>query len=151
MAYKRISTKLPFHASDIYNIIIDVASYPEFIPHCNAIEIHSQSEIEIIATMHINYITILKNIHFSYTSQITLDASSYKVFIEEHPKKFFKVFENIWEVRPTVDGCEIIYDIKFEIKNALLNLTLSSLVLENSSKIVEAFTKRAYKTLIPIK
>lgn len=151
MAYKRISTKLPFYSGDIYNIIIDVASYPEFIPHCNAIEIHEQSEIEIVATMHINYITILKNIHFSYTSQITLDASSYKVFIEEHPKKFFKVFENIWEVRPTVDGCEIIYDIKFEIKNALLNLTLSSLVLENSSKIVEAFTKRAYKTLTPIK
>ena len=150
MAYKRISTKLPFHASDVYNIIIDVASYPDFIPHCNAIEIHSQNEKEIIATMHINYITLLKNIHFSYTSKIVLDASSYKVFIVEHPRKFFKIFENVWEIRSTVDGCEIVYDIKFDIKNTLLNLALSSLVLENSSKIVEAFTKRAYKTLTPV-
>ncbi len=151
MAYKRISTKLPFNAGDIYAIIVDVARYPEFIPHCNAIVIHEQNASEIIATMHINYITLLKNIHFSYTSQIVLDASSYKVFITEYPSKFFKIFENAWEIRQTIDGCEIIYDMKFEIKNPLLNLTLSSLVLENSSKIVESFTKRAYKTLIPMK
>ena len=62
MAYKRISTKLPFYSGDIYNIIIDVASYPEFIPHCNAIEIHEQSEIEIVATMHINFLTHHKSL-----------------------------------------------------------------------------------------
>lgn len=151
MAYKRIVTKLPFRAEDVYKMIADIQHYPEFIPHCNAIEIHEESANEIIATMYINYITLLKNIKLFYTSKITLNAASYTILITENTPLIFKIFENIWEIRPSIEGCEIVYDMKFEIKNPLLNLALSKLVIENSDKIVAAFKKRAYNTLIHIK
>ncbi len=155
MAYKRISINLPFEEKDIYNIIIDISNYPNFIPHCSKVEINNTSastnENEILAIMHIDYLTIFKTIHLEYASRITLQPNSYKVFIEEYPKKFFSTFESSWEIRKAINGCEIIYDIKFEIKNPLLNITLSKLFIDGSKKMVEAFTKRAYNTLTPIK
>ncbi len=151
MAYKRIVTTLPFHAADVYKIIVNIERYPEFIPHCNAIEVHEESKSEIIATIYINYITLLKNIKLFYTSKIRLDEAGYKVLITENQPNLFKIFENTWEIRPTINGCEVVYDIRFEIKNRLLNIALSTLVLENADKIVTAFTKRAYNTLIPVK
>jgi coenzyme Q-binding protein COQ10 len=151
MAYKRIITNLPFHAQDIYNLVTNIQNYPLFVPHCNQIEIHNSTEQEIIATMHIEYFTVFKTIKFTYTSKVTLNPNTFSVSIEEFPQKFFKIFESIWHIRPTISGCQVTYDIKFEINNPLLNLTLSNLFLENSHKMIEAFTKQAHATLTPIK
>ena len=151
MAYKRILTNLPFHAQDIYNLVVNIANYPNFIPYCNQIEIHNVQENEIIATMHIEYFTILKTIKLAYTSKITVNANTFSIYIEEFPQKFFKTFESTWEIRPTIAGCEVVYDIKIEIKNPILNLTLSKLFIENSYKMLEAFKKQAHATLMPIK
>ena len=41
-------------AEDLYNIVLDIKKYPEFIPWCNEIIIKSQFNNEILADMIVN-------------------------------------------------------------------------------------------------
>ena len=53
MPYKKLIKTLPFHADNLYNIIIDVKKYPQFIPHCSFVSVERETEREIIASMGI--------------------------------------------------------------------------------------------------
>ena len=42
-------------AKDLYNIVIDIEKYPEFIPWCSKIIITDKNDKLIIADMYVNY------------------------------------------------------------------------------------------------
>ena len=46
---------LPYQAKDLFNIVIDIEKYPEFIPWCSASRIVSHENNQIIADLMIKY------------------------------------------------------------------------------------------------
>ena len=42
-------------AKDLFDIVLDIESYPYFIPWCSAMKVHSKSEKEIYADMVVWY------------------------------------------------------------------------------------------------
>ena len=44
-----------YAAKDLYNIVLDIEKYPEFIPWCDSINILSKSKNEIIADMIVKH------------------------------------------------------------------------------------------------
>lgn len=147
MAYKKIVTTLPFNTKDLYNLIVDIKKYPEFLPHCSKIDILEQSGEHIIAEMQIEYATIVKAFSLSYTSYIILKPENYTILITNAQETPFKKFQSSWALKPSVEGTQINYEIMFELHNPILNVVLSSLLLKNAEMMVNAFTKRA-KTLL---
>ena len=46
---------LPYRADQLYDLVADVAQYPQFLPGCQAAQILSQSETELVATLTVRY------------------------------------------------------------------------------------------------
>jgi len=51
MTYVERSALLPYSAEQMYNLVNDINSYPEFVPWCVKCNVHKESDIEKQATM----------------------------------------------------------------------------------------------------
>lgn len=151
MPYKKITKTIPFEAKEIYNIVLDVKKYPEFLPYCQAVTIDFNSQSEILATMTLEIPTPLKKITVQYQSCIEASDFNNTIAVQNAQKEsIFKFMKSFWHMKPCITGCEITYEITFELQNPFLNLTLSSLFLNHSEMIVNAFIARAKSTLKPV-
>ncbi len=57
---------LPYNVQELFHLVLDVKSYPEFLPWCRAARIISESENQIIAELVIQ----LKDFSDNYQSRI---------------------------------------------------------------------------------
>ena len=55
MKYSQQEVIVNYSATDLYEIVLDIEKYPEFIPWCNKIIIKSQKKNKIIADMIVKY------------------------------------------------------------------------------------------------
>ena len=147
MPYKKLIKTLPFHADNLYNIIIDVKKYPQFIPHCSFVSVERETEREIIASMCIEYHTFLKKFEASYVSKIQLFPESHSVVISNMNNDLFNELHSSWKITPCIGGAEVIYEISFSLRNPVLNFTMSSVLMKYSDVVMEAFSKRANNIL----
>ena len=151
MPYKKIIKTIPFEADEVYNIILDVEKYHQFLPYCKGVNVDFKSQNEILATMKLEIPTPLKKIHIQYQSHIEANQFTHTILINSTQKdKFFRFMKSHWHIKPCIAGCEITYEMSFELQNPLLNLALSSLFLHHSQNVVDAFIVRANKILKPV-
>ena len=68
-------------AKDLFDIVLDIESYPYFVPWCSAMKVHSKSEKEIYADMVVWYKYFMPQ---TFGSHVTFDK-----------KKLSIIFENI--------------------------------------------------------
>ena len=150
MPYKKIIKTVPFEAEDIYNIILDVEKYHEFLPYCTGVTTDFKSENEILATMHLTVPALFKKVSVQYQSHIEANHFNHTILIHSTQKdKFFNFMKSYWHIKPCIVGCQITYEISFEVQNPLLNVALSSLFLHHSQTIVDSFITRANNILKP--
>ena len=137
---------LPNLPSQIFDLILDVESYPKFVPWCESTEIVSKNDQEIIARMKINY----KGLSEIYSSQIITKKKEENYIIEvkaiDGP---FKFLNNYWTVSSENDGCKVEFQIDLEFKSFLLDKMMGLFFINAAEKMIEAFEGRAlelYKT-----
>ena len=58
-------------AKDLYKIVLDIEKYPEFIPWCYAVQIHSKTRNNIIGELIVKYKFFKKK----FTSNVRFDAN----------------------------------------------------------------------------
>ena len=63
-------------AEDLYNIVLDIEKYSEFIPWCKEIIIKSKSKNEILADMIVSYKNFLPQ---TFTSHVVFDSNMLKI------------------------------------------------------------------------
>ena len=95
---KIIETKIMnFSAKEIYDLVVDIESYPQFLPWCKSAHISKQvSASNIQAELLINF----KNIFEKYTSDVIfLQKSATEFFVEAKAIKGpFKSLINQWKI-----------------------------------------------------
>lgn len=130
--------KSPYSAAQMYDLVADVARYPEFLPWCLATRIRSQTDEQIIADMVIGF----KMIREKYTSEITL-TKNHKVEIV-YKNGPFKYLNSHWIFEPDPEGgCTIDFYVDFEFKSALLQKIIGTVFNEAVQLMISAFEKRA--------
>lgn len=133
---------LPYSIEQLYNLIIDIDEYPEFLPWCSAARILEKNEDKIIAELVISF----KAFSEKYTSLVTLnppidEKAKVDVSLLSGP---FNTLSNSW-VLEAVDASntKIQFDLAFEFKSFILD-NMMGLVFSNATeKMMEAFKKRA--------
>jgi coenzyme Q-binding protein COQ10 len=131
-----------YKIDDIYNMIIDIESYPEFLPWCSAARIIEEGDHLIIADLVITFKVFTEH----YRSQVELTPpnkgmAEIKATALSGP---FKHLDNQWvlqEIKKNVTKIKFMIDFKF--KSALLNNMIGFLFAKASEKMVDAFEKRA--------
>lgn len=142
LSEKRI---LPHKAKKIYDLVMDIEKYPEFLPWCKQakiIEVVSSNNLK--ADLLINF----KNFFEKYRSDVKHGKAQDDYFIDvvaiEGP---FKKLENKWRIRDLENGkCEVEFFIDFEFNSIILSKLIGVIFEKATQKMMTAFEQRADNT-----
>jgi coenzyme Q-binding protein COQ10 len=130
-------------ATDMFDLVADIESYPRFLPLCESLVVRSRRTVAgkeiLIATMTVAY----KFIRESFSVRVTLDRSAFHIHAEyiEGP---FRYLENIWRFEPHGRGDSVIrFSIEYEFRSRALSLLMGVMFDRAFKKFAEAFEQRA--------
>ena len=139
-----------FTPEQIYALVADVPSYPQFLPWCKAARIiRQESEHVFLAELVIAF----KGLTERYSSRVTLTPhTAIKAEMVDGP---FHHLVNDWRLMPHENGgCTIELELDFQFKSKILDKMIGPLFSVASEKMISAFRSRArelYETPIEAK
>jgi coenzyme Q-binding protein COQ10 len=131
-------------ATEMFDLVADVESYPEFVPLCRALKVRRRQTLPngnelLVAQMTVAY----KFISETFTSRVTLDRTNLQIRVEYLDGPFSQL-ENRWSFRPTgEETCEIEFFISYEFKSRTLAVLMGSMFEMAFRRFAAAFEKRA--------
>lgn len=145
MPHHHESKHLPYKAVQMYDLVADVARYPEFLPWTAAARIRSRSPIagggEV---MEADLVISFKVFRERFGSQVTLLPSENKI-LTEYIDGPFKHLKSIWTFQDTPTGCDVSFEVDFEFRNPILAGLIGLVFNEAMTRVVRAFEARAAK------
>ncbi|AML52712.1 MULTISPECIES: type II toxin-antitoxin system RatA family toxin [Falsihalocynthiibacter] len=140
---------LPYSAEQMYDLVADVAKYPEFLPWCSGARIRSVTPIdggdEVLADLVISF----KVFRERFGSRVRLFPAQ-SLIETEYLDGPFKYLKSHWKFRDIdAGGCEVEFYVDFEFKNIILQKLIGVVFNEAMHRIVRAFEIRA-KYLYPM-
>ena len=133
-------TTLDFTSIQLYNIVIDVESYPLFLPWCLSSKIISKvNKNNFDASLTVGY----KAIDEKYTSRIeAVFSKKIRSYAISGP---FKSLDSNWAFNDINNNqCKVEFKIEYEFKSFFLDKVMGSLFKKATLKMLEAFEKRAF-------
>jgi coenzyme Q-binding protein COQ10 len=134
-AEKRV---LPYTPCQMFDLVADIDTYPQFLPWCLAAHIRQRQNNVLHADLVIGY----KMLREKFGSRVTLDYQNMEIRVEylSGPMRYLK---NVWRFLPHQDGCLIDFDVDFEFRSVLLQRMMGLFFHEAVKRMVQAFEKRA--------
>ncbi|ELY4576212.1 type II toxin-antitoxin system RatA family toxin [Cronobacter turicensis] len=129
---------VPYSAEQMYKLVNDVKSYPEFLPGCVGSRVLESSPSQMTAAVEVSKAGISK----TFTTRNTLISNqSILMHLVDGP---FKKLMGGWKFTPlTEDACQIEFNLDFEFTNKLIELAFGRVFKELASSMVQAFSQRA--------
>lgn len=132
------SALVPYSASEMYDLVNDIAAYPDFLPWCGSSKVISRTDDEVRATVELSRSGIKKS--FTTLNRLQKDKMI-EIRLIEGP---FKHLEGFWRFEKLNDlACKVMFDIEFEFSSRILAMTVGPIFSQISSTMIDAFTKRA--------
>ena len=135
--------KLPHGPRQMYDLVADVASYPQFLPWCAAARVRSVTpQADGSEVMEADLVISFKVFRERFTSRVVLWPDDMRIDTEylDGP---FKYMKSNWTFRPAEGGCEVDFFVDFEFRNAMLQRIIGVVFNEAMQRIVRAFESRA--------
>ena len=130
---------MTFSAEQMFDLVVDVESYPSFLPWCVGAQLHERDETQLVASL-----SVLKaGFRQTFTTRNTLNRpQSMKLELVSGP---FKSLEGDWSFVPLrADGCKISLRLAFRMSGPLGRL-LEPLFEDMAESMVDAFVSEARK------
>jgi len=131
-------------AIKLFNIVLDIESYPEYIPWCTKMVINQRKKNEIYADMYVKYKFILSQKFGSHvkfnTNNLTIETSYIEGPLKDLTTKW--KFEEIDKKKSI-----IFFDVNFEFKNYLHQKVAETFYPLIENKMIDSFKKRADNSL----
>lgn len=129
---------LPYSREQMFDLVADVARYPEFLPWVIATRIRSDNDAEMVADMLVGF----KAIREKFSSRVEKHRPEHlEVFYMDGP---LKDLDNNWRFHALPDGgCEIEFSVEFSFRSAVFEALAGQYFDRAFRKMVEAFEKRA--------
>ena len=138
------SIEFNYNAKELFDIVLDIEKYPDYIPWCKKINILKKNKNSIKANMIVNYKLLPTQQFISIVSYDVKNLLIKTQYIEGPLKNL----DTIWKfVKIEKNKTIVNFNIKFEFKN-FFHQKISELfysLVEN--KMMESFEKRAKKIL----
>jgi len=135
---------LPYQPEQLFDLVADVARYPEFLPWCIGARVRRRETNFLVADLIIGF----KMFRERFTSEVTLDRPRrIDVKYTEGPLRHL---ENSWVFEPAPGGCIIDFHVDFAFKSIILEKLIGTVFGEAVRRMVAAFEARAHATLRPV-
>ena len=125
-------------AEQMYRLVNDVSSYPEFMDGCIGVEVVEHSDTSMLARLDLKK----AGVKISFMTRNKLRApETIEMTLEDGP---FKTFRGLWEFKPLTDeACKLSLDLEFEFNNRGLGLASSNLFASVANNLVDSLCQRA--------
>ena len=129
---------LPYTPTQMFDLVADVAAYPEFLPWVSAIRVRSDSETEMVADMIVGF----KGISESFTSRVHKERPRHvRVDYLDGPLKHL---HNEWAFRDDGQGGVLVdFEVEFQFKNRIFEMLAGQFFDKALRKMIGAFEARA--------
>ncbi len=129
---------LPYTAQQMFDMVADVASYPQFLPWVSAIRVRSNSETEMLADMVVGF----KSLRETFTSRVVKERPGHiHVDYIDGPLKHLS---NDWRFQDDGEGGVLVdFTVDFAFKNKLFEMLAGQMFDKALRKMTSAFEARA--------
>jgi coenzyme Q-binding protein COQ10 len=135
--------EMPYTAQQMYDLVADVGSYPEFLPWTAAARIRRRTDFGDNEVMEADLVISFKVFRERFGSRVTLWPADYRIDTEylDGPFRYLKSY---WIFEDLADSsCKVDFFVDFEFKNRVLQGVIGAVFNEAMLRIVRAFEKRA--------
>lgn len=132
-----------FNSEFVFDVIMDIESYPLFIPWCRGAKIISKSESTVLAKLEIRFGVI--NTHYlSEVTAIPPKENSYGMIKAIGKSGLFDYMTSCWKLTSLANssGTLIEFESSFQFKSTVLNKLASTAHKKAHKEIISAFRKR---------
>ena len=145
MSATEIVRESDFTPEQMFALVADVPSYPEFVPYCVGARVQETRMLDnghqiMLADLRVVY----KMIRETYTSEVDLDPQNLTIFVAQQDGPFRRL-ENRWQFEPREGGCFIKFYLDFDFRAPLLRRVIQPLMGRAVDKFVAAFEARAHQ------
>jgi len=130
---------LPYTPEQMFDLVADVARYPEFLPWVSAMRVRSDTSTETVADMIVGF----KGLRETFTSRVTKSRpESIDVDYLDGPLKYLRTN---WRFRPEEQGCAVDFTVDFAFKNRVFEMLAGQVFGTALRRMIGAFEDRAAK------
>ena len=140
MAQVEKSVLVGYSAQQMFTLIDQVETYPEFLPWCGGTEVKWRDEATTLATIKIDYLGIKQNFTTENSKQV---PHLIEMKLQDGP---FKHLDGSWRfIELDVDACKIEFDLHYEFSSKMLEKVVGPVFSHIANSFVDAFVRRADK------
>jgi ribosome-associated toxin RatA of RatAB toxin-antitoxin module len=137
------SVLLWYSPREMYDLVVAVDQYPQFLPWCERTEVLEATPDSMLARMHLAY----AGVRHAFTTRNTHeDARSVLVKLVDGP---FSVLDGLWQFLPIgrpggdATACRIEFDLSYAFSSRPLESVLSPVFDKIANTFVDRFVARA--------
>ena len=132
------SALLPYPAQVLYDLVNDVARYPEFLPWCSISEVLEVSETQMRASLGVAKGALRQEF---VTCNTLIFGESIEMNLEQGP---FTQLHGLWVFKGLGEqACKISLDLTFNYAGPIVRATFGPLFNQAANTLVDAFCQRA--------
>jgi ribosome-associated toxin RatA of RatAB toxin-antitoxin module len=132
------SALVPYTAAEMFALVDDVASYPDFLPWCDEAEVHQRNDEMVEATLEL---------HKGSVSRKFTTRNSRKEFEAIGLALIGGPFQHLsggWQFKDLGEaGCKVSLQLEFEFDSTMVDMLFGSFFESTCNSLVDAFTGRA--------
>ncbi|MCG9598260.1 SRPBCC family protein [Vibrio sp. Isolate25] len=132
------SALVSFSAEQMFDLVNDVASYPEFLPGCSGSRVIESSHSAMVASVDVSKAGISKTFT---TSNELVSGEAILMNLVDGP---FKTLKGGWFFTALDEkACKVELKLEFEFSSKMIEMAFGKVFNELTSNMVNAFTQRA--------
>lgn len=132
------SVLVPHSRAQMFDLVADVASYPEFMPWCGGAKVHRHDEKGMEASVTIS----IAGMKQTFTTRNEHDYPGLITFhLVDGP---FSALTGRWEFHELAqDACKVIYIMEYAFSSRTLEAVVGPIFNRIASSFIDSFTQRA--------
>ena len=134
-----------YSPQEMYDLVTDVAAYPQFLPWCGGASVQAEDADTVRASVTIDF----KGIRQSFTTLNThVPGEEVRMRLVDGP---FSALHGRWVFNPLADGkaCKVEFVLDYKFSNFLVEKVIGPVFNHIASSFVDAFVQRAKQVYGP--
>jgi ribosome-associated toxin RatA of RatAB toxin-antitoxin module len=130
-----------FDAGQMFDLVVDVERYCEFLPWVKCAQVHERTERELQASITMERVGMKQ----SFTTRNTMERPNWMTLtLVEGP---FKTLDGLWTFTPIgTAGTKVVLDMKFEFASPMASMLFGKAFEQSVGELIDAFVARAKTT-----
>ena len=132
------SVLVPFTSAQMFALVDAVEDYPQFLPWCGGVTLHSRNADETVATLKIGYANAA---HAFTTRNRKIANESMTIALVDGP---FSELQGAWTfVALGDDGCKVSFQLTYQFSNSVIEAVIGGVFEMIGATLIDRFVSRA--------